>query len=141
MCESTLCSILCPPAAPQDKSFLVEINTNFDDFGSVISSDKRATTLDAGNIKLAFNSVSAASKTAAVPTLLLRLLLISNLFLFPAVATGEGRSQRARAREGRGAQDEEEGSGFQEHAEAGDALAGARDELGVGEWISQRLSD
>lgn len=41
----------------QDKGFLVEINTNFEDFGSVISSDKRATTLDAGNIKLAFNSV------------------------------------------------------------------------------------
>lgn len=42
----------------QDKSFLVEINTGFEEFGSVISSDKRATTLDAGNIKLAFNSVS-----------------------------------------------------------------------------------
>ncbi|XP_077473268.1 pre-mRNA-processing factor 40 homolog A [Stigmatopora argus] len=41
----------------KDKSFLVEINTTFDDFGSVISSDKRATTLDAGNIKLAFNSL------------------------------------------------------------------------------------
>lgn len=42
----------------QDKGFLVEISTSFEDFGSVISSDKRATTLDAGNIKLAFNSVS-----------------------------------------------------------------------------------
>uniref|UniRef100_A0A674MIP6 Pre-mRNA-processing factor 40 homolog A n=1 Tax=Takifugu rubripes TaxID=31033 RepID=A0A674MIP6_TAKRU len=41
----------------KDKSFPVEINTNFEDFGSVISSDKRATTLDAGNIKLAFNSL------------------------------------------------------------------------------------
>ncbi|TRY93445.1 hypothetical protein DNTS_005745 [Danionella cerebrum] len=41
----------------KDKSFLVEINTGFEDFGSVISSDKRATTLDAGNIKLAFNSL------------------------------------------------------------------------------------
>lgn len=41
----------------KDKSFLVEVNTSFDDFGSIISSDKRATTLDAGNIKLAFNSV------------------------------------------------------------------------------------
>ncbi|TNN84489.1 Pre-mRNA-processing factor 40 A [Liparis tanakae] len=40
-----------------DKGFLVEVNTTFDDFGSVISSDKRATTLDAGNIKLAFNSL------------------------------------------------------------------------------------
>ncbi|XP_072300474.1 pre-mRNA-processing factor 40 homolog A isoform X1 [Eucyclogobius newberryi] len=41
----------------KDKNFLVEVNTSFDDFGSVISSDKRATTLDAGNIKLAFNSL------------------------------------------------------------------------------------
>ncbi|CAG09312.1 unnamed protein product, partial [Tetraodon nigroviridis] len=48
---------LFPSAVMQDKSFPVEINTNFEDFGSVISSDKRATTLDAGNIKLAFNSL------------------------------------------------------------------------------------
>uniref|UniRef100_A0A8C6Q389 Pre-mRNA-processing factor 40 homolog A n=1 Tax=Nothobranchius furzeri TaxID=105023 RepID=A0A8C6Q389_NOTFU len=41
----------------KDKGFSVEVNTSFDDFGSVISSDKRATTLDAGNIKLAFNSL------------------------------------------------------------------------------------
>ncbi|KAM6985983.1 pre-mRNA-processing factor 40 homolog A [Aplochiton taeniatus] len=41
----------------KDKSFLVEVNTGFEDFGTVISSDKRATTLDAGNIKLAFNSL------------------------------------------------------------------------------------
>ncbi|XP_071000107.1 pre-mRNA-processing factor 40 homolog A-like isoform X4 [Oncorhynchus clarkii lewisi] len=41
----------------KDKNFLVEVNTSFEDFGTVISSDKRATTLDAGNIKLAFNSL------------------------------------------------------------------------------------
>ncbi|KAM8857942.1 pre-mRNA-processing factor 40 homolog A [Synchiropus picturatus] len=41
----------------KDKSFFVEVNTSFDDFGSIISSDKRAITLDAGNIKLAFNSL------------------------------------------------------------------------------------
>ncbi|XP_034042210.1 LOW QUALITY PROTEIN: pre-mRNA-processing factor 40 homolog A [Thalassophryne amazonica] len=41
----------------KDKGFMVEVNTGFEDFGSVISSDKRATTLDAGNIKLAFNSL------------------------------------------------------------------------------------
>ncbi|XP_031661266.1 pre-mRNA-processing factor 40 homolog A isoform X6 [Oncorhynchus kisutch] len=41
----------------KDKNFLVEVNTSFEDFGSVISSDKRAMTLDAGNIKLAFNSL------------------------------------------------------------------------------------
>lgn len=51
----------------QDKSFLVEINTNFEDFGSVISSDKRATTLDAGNIKLAFNSVSDEGRRSLTP--------------------------------------------------------------------------
>lgn len=42
----------------QDKGFVVEVNTSFEDFVTVISSTKRATTLDAGNIKLAFNSVS-----------------------------------------------------------------------------------
>ncbi|MGH0143303.1 UNVERIFIED_CONTAM: hypothetical protein FKN15_033195 [Acipenser sinensis] len=41
----------------EDKGFTVEVNTTFEDFGTVISSDKRATTLDAGNIKLAFNSL------------------------------------------------------------------------------------
>ncbi|MGH0153182.1 UNVERIFIED_CONTAM: hypothetical protein FKN15_055136 [Acipenser sinensis] len=42
----------------KDKGFTVEVRTTFEDFGTVISSDKRATTLDAGNIKLAFNSGS-----------------------------------------------------------------------------------
>ena len=42
----------------QDKGFVVEVNTSFEEFVTVISSTKRATTLDAGNIKLAFNSVS-----------------------------------------------------------------------------------
>ncbi|XP_030066333.1 pre-mRNA-processing factor 40 homolog A isoform X2 [Microcaecilia unicolor] len=41
----------------RDKGFIVEINTTFEDFVMVISSTKRATTLDAGNIKLAFNSL------------------------------------------------------------------------------------
>lgn len=45
-------------AVLQDKGFVVEVNTTFEDFVTVISSTKRATTLDAGNIKLAFNSVS-----------------------------------------------------------------------------------
>ncbi|XP_026535868.1 pre-mRNA-processing factor 40 homolog A-like [Notechis scutatus] len=42
----------------KDKGFVVEVSTPFEDFVTVISSTKRATTLDAGNIKLAFNSVS-----------------------------------------------------------------------------------
>ncbi|KAM8933532.1 pre-mRNA-processing factor 40 homolog A [Pelodytes ibericus] len=41
----------------RDKSFIVELSTSFEDFVTVISSTKRATTLDAGNIKLAFNGL------------------------------------------------------------------------------------
>ncbi|XP_077303796.1 pre-mRNA-processing factor 40 homolog A isoform X1 [Lithobates pipiens] len=41
----------------RDKGFVVELRTSFEDFVMVISSTKRATTLDAGNIKLAFNSL------------------------------------------------------------------------------------
>ncbi|XP_072839249.2 pre-mRNA-processing factor 40 homolog A isoform X1 [Pogona vitticeps] len=41
----------------KDKGFVVEVNTSFEEFVTVISSTKRATTLDAGNIKLAFNSL------------------------------------------------------------------------------------
>lgn len=42
----------------QDRNFSVEVNTTFEDFAHIISFDKRAATLDAGNIKLTFNSVS-----------------------------------------------------------------------------------
>ncbi|XP_029391806.1 pre-mRNA-processing factor 40 homolog A isoform X7 [Mus pahari] len=41
----------------KDKGFVVEVNTTFEDFVAIISSTKRSTTLDAGNIKLAFNSL------------------------------------------------------------------------------------
>lgn len=41
----------------QDRGFCVEVNTAFEDFAHVISFDKRAAALDAGNIKLTFNSV------------------------------------------------------------------------------------
>uniref|UniRef100_A0A8D2KQX5 Pre-mRNA-processing factor 40 homolog A n=1 Tax=Varanus komodoensis TaxID=61221 RepID=A0A8D2KQX5_VARKO len=41
----------------KDRSFSVEVNTTFEDFAHVISFDKRAATLDAGNIKLTFNSL------------------------------------------------------------------------------------
>ncbi|CAH2305533.1 pre-mRNA-processing factor 40 homolog A [Pelobates cultripes] len=41
----------------RDKCFIVELSTSFEDFVNVISSTKRATTLDAGNIKLAFNGL------------------------------------------------------------------------------------
>lgn len=46
-------TLLCP----QDRGFCVEVNTAFEDFAHVISFDKRAAALDAGNIKLTFNSV------------------------------------------------------------------------------------
>ncbi|CAM9600346.1 unnamed protein product [Lampetra fluviatilis] len=41
----------------KDKNFMVEVKTTFEEFASLISSDKRAVTLDAGNVKLAFNSL------------------------------------------------------------------------------------
>nr|XP_060620139.1 pre-mRNA-processing factor 40 homolog B isoform X1 [Anolis sagrei ordinatus] len=41
----------------KDRSFGVEVNTTFEDFAHIISFDKRAATLDAGNIKLTFNSL------------------------------------------------------------------------------------
>lgn len=50
---SGLHALLCP----QDRGFCVEVNTAFEDFAHVISFDKRAAALDAGNIKLTFNSV------------------------------------------------------------------------------------
>ncbi|XP_011758477.1 pre-mRNA-processing factor 40 homolog B isoform X2 [Macaca nemestrina] len=41
----------------KDRGFCVEVNTAFEDFAHVISFDKRAAALDAGNIKLTFNSL------------------------------------------------------------------------------------
>lgn len=39
----------------------VEISTTYEEFAGVISTDKRASNLDAGNIKLTYNSVSQFS--------------------------------------------------------------------------------
>ncbi|XP_076360616.1 pre-mRNA processing factor 40 isoform X2 [Tachypleus tridentatus] len=39
------------------KNFVVEISTSFEDFATVISEDKRSATLDAGNVKLTYNSL------------------------------------------------------------------------------------
>lgn len=41
----------------KEKNFLVEVNTQYDDFVTVISEDKRSATLDAGNVKLTYNSL------------------------------------------------------------------------------------
>lgn len=51
------CPLLHALLCPQDRGFCVEVNTAFEDFAHVISFDKRAAALDAGNIKLTFNSV------------------------------------------------------------------------------------
>ncbi|XP_071941399.1 pre-mRNA-processing factor 40 homolog B-like [Antedon mediterranea] len=41
----------------RDKNMIVEVETSFENFATAVSQDKRATTLDAGNIKQAFNSL------------------------------------------------------------------------------------
>ncbi|XP_038608697.1 pre-mRNA-processing factor 40 homolog B [Tachyglossus aculeatus] len=47
----------------RDRGFGVEVSTTFEDFAHVISFDKRAATLDAGNIKLTFNSLLEKAET------------------------------------------------------------------------------
>lgn len=41
----------------KDKGFSIDIDSTFEKFAEIISTDKRAAALDAGNIKLTFNSV------------------------------------------------------------------------------------
>ncbi|CAF4570242.1 unnamed protein product [Rotaria socialis] len=41
----------------KDKGYTIDIDSTFEKFAEIISTDKRAATLDAGNIKLAFNSL------------------------------------------------------------------------------------
>ena len=41
----------------KDKGYTIDIDSTFEKFAEIISTDKRAAALDAGNIKLAFNSV------------------------------------------------------------------------------------
>lgn len=41
----------------KEKNYMVEVNTVYDDFVTVISEDKRSATLDAGNVKLTYNSL------------------------------------------------------------------------------------
>ncbi len=42
----------------KDKGYTIEVDSTLEKFAEIISTDKRATSLDAGNIKLTFNSVS-----------------------------------------------------------------------------------
>ncbi|XP_070210706.1 pre-mRNA-processing factor 40 homolog A-like isoform X2 [Littorina saxatilis] len=41
----------------KEKSFFIEVSTTYEDFSAVILSDKRASSLDSGNIKLTYNSL------------------------------------------------------------------------------------
>lgn len=41
----------------KDKAFFIEVSTTYEDFSAVILSDKRASSLDSGNIKLTYNSL------------------------------------------------------------------------------------
>jgi pre-mRNA-processing factor 40 len=42
----------------KDKGYTIDIDSTIEKFAEIISTDKRATSLDAGNIKLSFNYVS-----------------------------------------------------------------------------------
>lgn len=41
----------------KEKDFQVEVNTTFEEFATIVSEDKRSATLDAGNVKLTYNSL------------------------------------------------------------------------------------
>lgn len=41
----------------KEKSFVVQVQTTFEDFATIVCEDKRSATLDAGNVKLTFNSL------------------------------------------------------------------------------------
>ncbi|XP_054714571.1 pre-mRNA-processing factor 40 homolog B-like isoform X2 [Uloborus diversus] len=41
----------------KEKGFTVEVNTSFEEFATIVSEDKRSATLDAGNVKLTYNSL------------------------------------------------------------------------------------
>jgi pre-mRNA-processing factor 40 len=42
----------------KDKGYTIEIDSTIENFAEIIATDKRATFLDAGNIKLSFNYVT-----------------------------------------------------------------------------------
>jgi pre-mRNA-processing factor 40 len=41
----------------KDRGYTIDVDSAFEKFAEIISTDKRAAALDAGNIKLTFNSV------------------------------------------------------------------------------------
>ena len=46
----------------KERGHQVEVNTTFDDFSQMLADDKRVAGLDAGNIKLTYNSVSLRNR-------------------------------------------------------------------------------
>lgn len=46
----------------KEKAYTVKASTTFEDFATVICEDKRSTTLDAGNVKLTYNSMLAKAE-------------------------------------------------------------------------------
>ncbi len=59
----------------KDKGYTIDIDSTFEKFAEIISTDKRAAALDAGNIKLTFNSVCLYG----------RILIGTDLFFFVLV--------------------------------------------------------
>jgi len=45
----------------KDKGYTIDIDSTFEKFAEIISTDKRAAALDAGNIKLTFNNLMEKS--------------------------------------------------------------------------------
>ena len=50
----------------KDKGYTIDVDSPFEKFAEIISTDKRATALDAGNIKLTFNSVRRRASAVLV---------------------------------------------------------------------------
>jgi len=48
----------------REKSFSVQIKTTFEDFATIVCEDKRSATLDAGNVKLTYNSLLEKAEAA-----------------------------------------------------------------------------
>lgn len=48
----------------KEKNFIVQANTTFEDFATVVCEDKRSASLDAGNVKLTYNSLLEKAEAA-----------------------------------------------------------------------------
>jgi pre-mRNA-processing factor 40 len=73
----------------KDKGYTIDIDSTFEKFAEIISTDQRAAALDAGNIRLTFNSVCN------------KFILIINLMNFYFLVNGKSRIKRKRSFERR----------------------------------------